>query len=43
MEEFRMFTSRSAVGSTPEELQKRAATEREHWAKQIKTLGIKVE
>jgi tripartite-type tricarboxylate transporter receptor subunit TctC len=31
------------VGSTPEELQKRAATEREHWAKQIKTLGIKVE
>ena len=31
------------VGSTPEELQKRANTEREHWAKQIKALNIKAE
>jgi len=31
------------VGSTPEELQKRASTEREHWAKQIKALNIKVD
>jgi tripartite-type tricarboxylate transporter receptor subunit TctC len=31
------------VGSTPEELQKRANTEREHWAKQIKALNIKVD
>jgi tripartite-type tricarboxylate transporter receptor subunit TctC len=31
------------IAGTPEELQKRAAAEREHWAKQIKALGIKVE
>jgi len=31
------------VASTPEELQKRAASEREHWAKQIKAMGIKVD
>jgi tripartite-type tricarboxylate transporter receptor subunit TctC len=31
------------IAGTPEELQKRAASEREHWAKQIKALGIKVE
>jgi len=31
------------VAGTPDELQKRAAAEREHWAKQIKALGIKVE
>jgi tripartite-type tricarboxylate transporter receptor subunit TctC len=31
------------VASTPEELQKRASTEREHWAKQIKSLGIKAD
>ncbi len=31
------------IAGTPEELQKRVSTEREHWAKQIKALGIKVE
>ena len=31
------------VAGSPEELQKRAASEREHWAKQIKALGIKVD
>jgi tripartite-type tricarboxylate transporter receptor subunit TctC len=31
------------VASTPDELQKRASTEREHWAKQIKALNIKVD
>jgi tripartite-type tricarboxylate transporter receptor subunit TctC len=31
------------IAGTPEELQKRAAAEREQWAKQIKALGIKVE
>jgi tripartite-type tricarboxylate transporter receptor subunit TctC len=31
------------ITGSPEELQKRAAAEREHWAKQIKALGIKVE
>lgn len=31
------------VASTPEELAKRIATERDYWSKQIKTLGIKVE
>ena len=31
------------VAGTPDELQKRAAAEREHWAKQIKALCIKVE
>jgi tripartite-type tricarboxylate transporter receptor subunit TctC len=31
------------IAGTPDELQKRAAAEREHWAKQIKALGIKVE
>jgi tripartite-type tricarboxylate transporter receptor subunit TctC len=31
------------VAGTPEELEKRAATEREHWSKQIKTLGIKAD
>jgi tripartite-type tricarboxylate transporter receptor subunit TctC len=31
------------IAGTPEELQKRASTEREHWAKQIKALGIKVD
>jgi tripartite-type tricarboxylate transporter receptor subunit TctC len=31
------------IAGTPEELQKRAASEREHWAKQIKALGIRVE
>ena len=31
------------VASTPEELQQRASTEREHWAKQIKALGIKAD
>jgi tripartite-type tricarboxylate transporter receptor subunit TctC len=31
------------VASTPDELQKRASSEREHWAKQIKALGIKVD
>lgn len=31
------------VASTPEELQQRASLEREHWAKQIKTLGIRVD
>ena len=31
------------VASTPDELQKRASTEREHWAKQIKALNIKAE
>jgi hypothetical protein len=36
----------SASRSSParrKKLQKRAASEREHWAKQIKALGIKVE
>lgn len=31
------------IASTPEELQKRASTEREYWTKQIKTVGIKVD
>jgi tripartite-type tricarboxylate transporter receptor subunit TctC len=31
------------VASTPDDLQKRAASERDHWAKQIKALGIKAE
>jgi tripartite-type tricarboxylate transporter receptor subunit TctC len=31
------------IAGSPEELQKRAAAEREQWAKQIKALGIKVE
>jgi tripartite-type tricarboxylate transporter receptor subunit TctC len=31
------------VAGTPDELQKRASSEREHWAKQIKDMGIKVE
>jgi tripartite-type tricarboxylate transporter receptor subunit TctC len=31
------------ITGSPEELQERAAAEREHWAKQIKALGIKVE
>ncbi len=31
------------VAGTSDELQKRAAAEREHWSKQIKALGIKVE
>lgn len=31
------------VASTPEELQKRVASERDYWSKQIKTLGIKIE
>lgn len=31
------------VAGTPEELEKRAATEREHWSKQIRTLGIKAD
>ena len=31
------------VASTPEELQARATTEREHWSKQIRSLGIKAE
>jgi tripartite-type tricarboxylate transporter receptor subunit TctC len=31
------------IAGTPDELAKRAAAEREHWAKQIKALGIKVE
>ena len=31
------------VASTPEELQKRVTSEREHWSKQIKALGIKVD
>jgi tripartite-type tricarboxylate transporter receptor subunit TctC len=31
------------VASTPDELQKRASSEREHWAKQIKALNIKVD
>jgi tripartite-type tricarboxylate transporter receptor subunit TctC len=31
------------IAGTPEELAKRAAAEREHWSKQIKALGIKVE
>jgi tripartite-type tricarboxylate transporter receptor subunit TctC len=31
------------VASTPEELRSRANTEREHWAKQIKALGIRVD
>jgi tripartite-type tricarboxylate transporter receptor subunit TctC len=31
------------VGSSPDELQSRASSEREHWAKQIKTMGIKVD
>jgi tripartite-type tricarboxylate transporter receptor subunit TctC len=31
------------IAGTPEELQERAAAEREQWAKQIKALGIKVE
>lgn len=31
------------VAGTPDELQKRASSEREHWAKQIKEMGIKVE
>jgi tripartite-type tricarboxylate transporter receptor subunit TctC len=31
------------ITGTPEELQKRAAAERDHWSKQIKALGIKVE
>ena len=31
------------IAGTPEELQKRAAAEREQWAKQFKALGIKVE
>jgi tripartite-type tricarboxylate transporter receptor subunit TctC len=31
------------VASTPEELQQRVAAEHAHWARQIKTLGIRVE
>ncbi len=31
------------VASSPEELRSRAASEREYWAKQIKTMGIKVD
>jgi tripartite-type tricarboxylate transporter receptor subunit TctC len=31
------------IAGTPEELAKRAAAERDHWSKQIKALGIKVE
>jgi tripartite-type tricarboxylate transporter receptor subunit TctC len=31
------------IAGTPDELAKRAAAEREHWSKQIKALGIKVE
>jgi tripartite-type tricarboxylate transporter receptor subunit TctC len=31
------------VAGTPAELEKRAASEREHWSKQIKTLGIKAD
>ena len=31
------------VASTPDELQKRVASEREHWAKQIKAMGIRLD
>ncbi len=31
------------VASTPDDLQKRVATEREHWAKQIKAMGIRLD
>ncbi|MFN0304412.1 MAG: Bug family tripartite tricarboxylate transporter substrate binding protein [Burkholderiales bacterium] len=31
------------VAGTPDELQKRVATEREHWAKQIKAMGIRLD
>jgi tripartite-type tricarboxylate transporter receptor subunit TctC len=31
------------ITGTPEELAKRAASEREHWAKQIKALGIRLD